>query len=358
MRPENAVATFSGERLRLARFRAALTLRELAGRVGLTHTAISQFENGHNRPTATVLARLALATGVSVEFFAFNRRPVSKGGLDGVHFRSLRSTSRQSRAHAWSWSEIVLDITDVLEGYVRLPKANIPLAPISDHNGPASAASILRSAWGLPDGPIGHLVRHMEVNGIVIARLEVADRGIDAFSHTEGPRPVTILGTDKGDAARSRFDAAHELGHLVCHPEADAGGLQESQAHAFAAELLMPRTYFLQILPRRFDLGAYVHLKQEWGVSIAALLYRAKSLKVISDAAYRRAVMIMNKRYGRNTEPYPLSRPEMPTLLFSACQVAENLGISLRQIATESCVSLEDLNAVIGDPDPRPAVNI
>jgi Zn-dependent peptidase ImmA (M78 family) len=198
----------------------------------------------------------------------------------------------------------------------------------------------------------------MEANGILVARLEVAKRGIDAFSHAQGSRPVVILGSDKGDAARSRFDAAHELGHLVCHPDADPGGEQEQQAHAFAAELLMPRAHLERILPRRFDLGAYARLKQEWGVSIAALLYRARSLEVIGDAAYRRAVVIMNKRYGRRNEPYPLGRPELPALLATACQVAERAGVARERIAIEACLPLGDLDAIVGDPDPRPLVTV
>ena len=361
MRAEDAAAAFSGERLRLARFRAGLTLRELAERVDVTHTAISQYENDRNRPTAAVLARLAMATGVSAGFFTFGGRPISQGGLDGTHFRSLRSTTRQGRAQAWSWSEVVLDVAEVFERYVRLPSPSVPLVPVgvdADENHFVAAARDLRSSWDLPDGPIGHLVRHMEAHGILVARLDVANRGIDAFSHAQGSRPVVILGSDKGDAARSRFDAAHELGHLICHPDADPGGEQEQQAHAFAAELLMPRATFMRLLPHRFDLGAYARLKQEWGVSIAALLYRAKTLEVIGDAAYRRAVMIMNKQYGRRTEPYPLERPELPALLATACQVAERSGVSREQVAFEASLALDDLDAIVGNPDPRPLVMV
>jgi Zn-dependent peptidase ImmA (M78 family) len=144
----------------------------------------------------------------------------------------------------------------------------------------------------------------------------------------------------------------------VCHPDADPGGAQEQQAHAFAAELLMPRVHFARILPRRFDLGAYARLKQEWGVSIAALLYRARRLDVIGEAAYRRAVVIMNKQYGRQNEPYPLGRPELPALLSTACQVAEEAGAPKERIAAEACLSLADLEAIVGNPDPRPLVAV
>ncbi|MBK8210507.1 MAG: ImmA/IrrE family metallo-endopeptidase [Rhodospirillales bacterium] len=40
---------------------------------------------------------------------------------------------------------------------------------------------------------------------------------VSAFSFWEGGHPFIFLGADKQSAARSRFDAAHELGHLILH---------------------------------------------------------------------------------------------------------------------------------------------
>ena len=361
MRIEDAAAAFSGDRLRMARFRAGLTIRELAERVEVSHAAVSQYETGRTRPTPAVLARLALATSVAPGFFAFGRRPISTGGLDGTHFRSLRSTSRQARAQAWAWSELVLDVAHAVERHVRLPSPDIPVSWLGPEAAPAefaAAAVELRGHWGLPEGPVGHLVRHLETHGAVVTRLPIADQGIDAFSHAQGHRPVVVLGSVKGDAARSRFDAAHELGHLICHPDADPGSVQEVQAHAFAAELLMPRAHLLTALPRRFDLGAYARLKHEWGVSIAALLYRARTLEVISEDAYRRAVTLMNRRYGRRTEPFPLDAAERPGLLAAALAVAAGSGVPAERIATQACLPLSDLLTVAGDPDPRPALTL
>ncbi|MEW1982497.1 ImmA/IrrE family metallo-endopeptidase [Citricoccus sp. NPDC079358] len=220
------------------------------------------------------------------------------------------------------------------------------------------AVDQLREQWHLPVGPVGYLVRHMERHGIVVSRLRVADEGIDAYSQNAGTHPVVILGSNKGDAARSRFDAAHELGHLVCHPEADPGSIQETQAHAFAAELLMPARQMRELLPKRFDLGTYAKLKQEWGVSIAALLYRARALNVISGDAYRRAVVTMNSKYGRRHEPFPLDRPDNPVMLSSAVALANQNGASLEQLATQARLSLDDVEAIVGAEDLRPEVHI
>lgn len=345
----------------MARYRAGLNIRELADAVGVSHPAISQYETGRGKPSPTTLAQLAMATGVPMDYLTYGDRPVSLAGMEGTHFRSLRSTSKQSRAGAWVWSEAVLDVVSVLERYVRLPGPDLPLVPTAADASPefiAEAVEHLREHWQLPDGPVGYLVRHMERHGVIVSRLPIADHGIDAYSQNQGAHPVVVLGTNKGDIGRSRFDAAHEIGHLICHPDADPGGLQESQAHAFAAELLMPMRHMVKQLPRRFDLGQYAKLKQEWGVSIAALLYRARTLEVISDAAYRRAVVSMNSDYGRRNEPFPLSRPDEPTMLATAAMIAEKNGMTLERLATEARLSLDDVSAVIGGSDQRPAVQI
>jgi Zn-dependent peptidase ImmA (M78 family) len=59
---------------------------------------------------------------------------------------------------------------------------------------------------------------------------------VDAFSTWVGARPAMVLSSDKADAARSRFDATDELGHLVMHHDVEPGRhIVEQQAHRFAA---------------------------------------------------------------------------------------------------------------------------
>jgi Zn-dependent peptidase ImmA (M78 family)/transcriptional regulator with XRE-family HTH domain len=358
MAPNLDAVQFSGPRLRLARLRAGLTLRELGERTDLTHAAISQFENERSRPSGAVVAKLAIATGVPRRFLFFTQREVSASGQESTHFRSLRSTSKQARGQAWAQSELVLDLAAALDRHVHLPDVNLPALPITadaTRRDIAAAADELRAAWSLEDGPVGHLVRHMESHGILVARLPVADRGIDAFSHYQSDRPVVVLGGSKGDAARSRFDAAHELGHLVGHPDADPGGAHEQQANSFAAELLMPEAMITEELPRRFDLHTYARLKHRWGVSIAALLYRAKTLAVISETSYRRSVITMSQRYGRVQEPFPLDDSEQPALLATAINMAAD---TLESIADEMGLPVDDARTIIGSYRPKPTVQL
>lgn len=293
-------------------------------------------EKGLIRPSPATAASLALALGLPREFFTLDRRGTGEATPAGTHFRSLRSTSARDRNAAWAWSQIVLDVADALQAWVELPDIAIPSHPLESA---ATAADIaravdaVRAAWQLPAGPVGNLVRHLEAHGVIVARARLSTARIDAFSNNQARRPVVVLGTNKADAAHGRFDVAHELGHLVGHPEADPGGGHEQQAHAFAAELLMPADQITAELPRRFDLGGYGRLKHRWGVSIQALLYRARTLNVITDAAYRRALVAIEATHGRTDEPFPLPQPERPVLLAQAFQLASEQGASLDLIA-------------------------
>ncbi|WP_431014433.1 ImmA/IrrE family metallo-endopeptidase, partial [Campylobacter jejuni] len=68
------------------------------------------------------------------------------------------------------------------------------------------------------------VVQALEAHGIIALRLPTeTDAAVDAFSTYSGARPLVFLSPTKDDKARSRFDAAHELGHLVLHPDTEPG---------------------------------------------------------------------------------------------------------------------------------------
>src|SRR6185437_11273369 len=105
---------------------------------------------------------------------------------------------------------------------------------------------------------------------------------VDAFSFWKGERPLIFLNTFKSPE-RSRFDAAHELGHLVLHKHGGPkqGRSAEHEAHLFAASLLMPSEDVLAVIPFVRSLDQIVNWKSRWGVSVAALAYRLHKLNII-----------------------------------------------------------------------------
>lgn len=199
----------------------------------------------------------------------------------------------------------------------RFPVGDIPQIPVSgldaDIEEIEEIAGQVRVAWRLPAGPINNVVDVLEQHGVVVIRLPFGSADVDAFSLPFLDHPVVVLGTDKNDRARSRFDAAHELAHLVLHGDQIWGIKQvEDQAHRFAAALLMPADEILPQLPSTVDWPRLFELKRHWQVSLAALLMRARTLHRINESTYLNAIKALSARGWRRVEPVPLGRPEQP----------------------------------------------
>ncbi len=318
---------FDPWRLQLAREAQGLKKVDLAKTVDVTAAAISQFEHGSARPSPATLKRLALALDIPVTFLA--RRPaiIRDNPTATPFFRSLRSTPQVERTKARARTLLVREVSAVLEREVALPPVLLPSEFYVEEDTPSEEVELraaqARATLGIPAGPIANVVRLAESLGVVVSRLRVEDERVSAFSAWIDGRPVMMLSSDKNDAARSRFDAAHELAHLMLHPEPEAGNARlERQADAFAAALLMPGREIAASLPRRFSVEAFLELKHVWGVSIAALLYHARSLGVMTESAYKRAVVAMSSQFGRRHEPGDLGPAERAIMLRRAAELA------------------------------------
>jgi Zn-dependent peptidase ImmA (M78 family) len=124
-------------------------------------------------------------------------------------------------------------------------------------------------------GPAPDITELLEAHGITVIRFPLGNNDVDPFSLPFADHPVAVLGTDKDDRARSRFDGTPELGHLVIHGDQIWGVKEvETQAHQFAAGFLLPAEQIYDQLPTPADWPALFELKRHWQVSLAALLMR------------------------------------------------------------------------------------
>jgi len=353
---------FDPARLELARKYRGFTKAELAEEIGVSAAAVSQYELGYAKPSPAVVAKLTLSLGFPLQWFS-QGRPVVRVDTAGAHFRSLRTTSQREREHAFAQAEFTWEIAQALERRVRLPVLHLrPTKQPADAADSAieEYAAQVRKAWDLSRGPIPNMVRLLESRGVIVTRLSADTRRVDAFSYSFPTRPVIVLADDKANKARSRFDAAHELGHLLMHSDAEPGNrVLEQQAHTFAAAFLMPAENIATELPTKLDWPTFLRLKQTWGVSIAALLYRAKVLRVISEPTYRRAVTYMSKRNWRNEEPGDLGPAEQPTLMRKALGLLASRNYTLYHLAEATSLPV-DIVALIAalQEDDRPAVEV
>jgi Zn-dependent peptidase ImmA (M78 family)/transcriptional regulator with XRE-family HTH domain len=340
---------FDCERLTLARRLRGLRKNQLADAVGTTPKAIGRYEAGVQRPDELSLKRLAIALGVPVEFFQAGRSPVS---MDGAHFRSLRSTSQIERDQALAYGRIATDIVAALEDLVDFPEVDLPEYPVSPDEiagpGPVEAARLTRKALLERPGPVPHVVRLLETHGVIVLVLPQAAERVDAFSVGVHPRPMVFFNPAKGDYWRNRFDAAHELGHLVMHADAEPGEkVVEDQAHRFAAEFLMPEQDIASELPATADWERLARLKANWGVSMAALLYRARTLGIMTETAYRNAMSAMSSRGWRRHEPGSAKPLEQPTMLTRAIEIVAQTGTDRDGVADRARVPRADLDLLV-----------
>ncbi len=360
VRPPAASTDFDGTRLSVARRLRGLSKATLAREVGVTPTAIAQYEKG-GRPTQAVLASLCLALGLPREFFGAGR-PLALLPASAAHFRSLRSTSATAREQALAYGELCLELVSLIGEYVELPEVVLPDVDVPDDIDDSDilgAVRAVKKSWGVGPGPVPSVVQLLEAHGVIVMRLpEGTDPRVDAFSTYAGDRPLVFLSSNVEDRARGRFEAAHELGHLLLHPDTEPGSkIVESQAHAFAAEFLMPRDEIIDQLPRRIDWPRLHDLKRHWGVSLKALVYRAKTLSIMSDASYRRANQQLSM-WGL-PEPGPLGRAESPTLLGMARDLMIESGIDFDSVLASGRIAAEVTDQVIraaSEDRPRLAI--
>lgn len=356
---QRAAVTFDPAQLVAARELKGYSQVELARAVGAINAAsLSQFEKGHSRPSAATLARLAQALEVPERFLA--RPPYAHTTPPQPFFRSLRSTAVADRRRAQSLTKLVYALVRELEEHVTLPPLCVPDLPSDGVRNIEDIAQQVRAEWGLPSGPVTDVIATLERHGVVTARFRVDASKVDAFSMAYGDRPVVVLGADKGHRDRSRFDAAHELGHLVMHRRTEPGSTAiEREAHQFAAAFLMPADDIAPQLPERPDWARLLELKSTWHVSLGALLMRAKTLGVMSDAAYLQGIKYMSAKGWRKDEPGNLGAPEAPRMLSLAVKTAAENGTTVHEIATRAGLPWQQIKRILGPSiDPRPSVTL
>ncbi|WP_433077729.1 XRE family transcriptional regulator [Dactylosporangium sp. CA-052675] len=310
-----SAATFERERLRVARELAKLSQTQLADKIGISPAAISQFESGAARPSAGTIASFSTTLNVPIGFFAEPITETHEG-----FFRSLRRTAVADRRRARAIAHVARDLAAHAAAAGRFPASDVPRVPVSglgaDRDEIERIAGQVRKAWSMPTGPVGNVVDLLEQHGVVVIRLPLGSADVDAFSLPFVDHPVVVLGADKNDRARSRFDGAHELAHLVLHGEQIWGVKEvENQAHQFAAALLLPADEIEGELPTTVDWPKLFELKRHWQVSLAALLMRARTLERMSKDTYLTAIKAASARGWRRVEPLPLGQPEQPRRL-------------------------------------------
>jgi Zn-dependent peptidase ImmA (M78 family) len=341
---------FRGERLRLARLANALSLAELGVRLGVTRQYVHGLEIGTKNPGSETVAALAFALRVTPAFFA---RPATEDlQPDQCHFRHLKSTPQVARAECAARGTLLEELVHELEQVVALPKVDLPVTEVSDATSIETAAQITREHWKLGLGPVANMCTLLERAGVLVSDFGQLSQRVDAFS-SDRARPLVVRNGEKGSACRWRFDLAHELGHLILHRGTETGDdFTETQADQFAGAFLLPRRPFVIEFPRNplTEMRRLFELKLRWGVSVAAILYRAKELHLIDPAQYKIAQIRLRKSGQSKSELYDdRVEREAPTLLAHAFHTACQLGLmTIAQLQESLCMTKHLVGDLLG----------
>lgn len=238
---------------------------------------------------------------------------------------------------------LAVELSKWIECRFELPEPNVPSLR---GYAPEEAADALRAEWGLGQRPINNMVHLLEAHGVRVLSLPADSSSVDAFSLRDGKTPFVFLTTQKS-GERGRMDAAHELGHLTLHQHMPPAGREaELEADRFASAFLMPRGSVIANAPRTPTLSHLIRLKQNWMVSVAALVHRLHSLQLISDWHYRTLCIELSTQGFRRNEPNGIPR-ETSQVLNKVFATLRTEGIPRVAIARELNIETEELEALV-----------
>lgn len=342
---------FNAKQLTYARKARGLTMKSLAEKAGISRQMISSYESGRTVPTGKNILKLAETLDFPSTFFS---RKFDSLSSDGTFFRSQSAATKRARDMQKMDLIFSNNIYNILKKYIEFPDVCLPDLYVGNCHKITSEfikykANELRKLWGMDNNsPVLDLIRTMEANGFIVVKSNMQNSKIDAVSKWILDRPFVVL-TDNGESAvRRRFNAAHEIGHIVLHSEVEsiydlnASELRiiERQANEFASHFLLPNDAFLDSLVT-INLEGFIQLKKYWLVSIGAMVMKTYNLGILNDNQYTYIQKKLSKNKWKKVEPLDDELEVEQPSIFSEVY---------KMLATSGLFTNVSLNAKIGLP--------
>ncbi len=329
---------FNSKRLTVARQRHSITKAELAKKIGIEPRSVSGFEAGEYEPAEETIEKIARVLRYPKAFFLAD--DIDVPNESGVSFRSMSKMSARQRDAAIAAGSLAFILSEWVDREFNLPSPD--LLDLREEGGPDIAAVSLRQYWGIGERPIKNMVHLLEAKGVRVFSLAENCREVDAYSLWREGRPYIFLNTMKS-AERRRFDAAHELAHLILHKHAAPNGFDaEKEANAFASAFLMPRDSIKAVGRVAPSLGTIIALKRKWTVSVAAMTYRLHELGLLSEWNYRSLYIEIQRRGYRDCEPFG-ARPETSQIWQKVFSALRKDGIGAQELADRLLIPCDEI---------------
>lgn len=291
---------------------------KLAEQTGYSTATLSKLQNSIIPFGEKAAQRIASAVDYPISFFSDSDDPMPPTRL--TYRRTSKTSIREINAVAAEYGILLGTVRKVSKAASIQPKLSWVDAIAPRKSGPLTVGEIdgiaARAREHLsvpPDAPIRNVTRTLERAGIVVAPLHSSGKESNYSATSEGVTcpdyadGIPVLGylnmRNTGD--RLRFTKAHELGHLLLHryrEELDKRQ-KEKEAHQFAGAFLLPENVARIAIDSDSTLSSFASLKAGWGVSIAALIMRAKALGIIDGQRERSLQIQLSVRGWKKHEP-------------------------------------------------------
>lgn len=296
-----------GNRIKSARLLAGLSLRELANALDgiVSHNAISKYEKGEMMPDSKVLIALSKALDVKTDYFL---RPQTVE-ISNIEFRKKSSLTVKKT------NSIKENIKDNIERYIELETflnfENSFVNPIKDvvienSKDVENAVEQLLHQWDLGINALPNIIEILEDKDIKVVEID-ADEKFDGLSGWANNAIPVIVINKNFTVERKRFTALHELGHLLLSINSEDFTHKEIEGfcHQFAGAMLLPQETLFNELGRKrnsISINELIYIKESYGISLQAIMARAKGLGIITNDQYIRFRIWVNSNENHKKE--------------------------------------------------------
>ncbi len=278
------------KRLKNARVLAGLSQDDLVDRMGgiVSKNAISKYEKAAMMADSKVLIALAKALDVKTDYF-FRHFTVE---IKQMEFR------KKSKLSVKKINAIKQKVTDIVERYLEVEqflsiksefKNPIKNRIIQSRENVEEAVNYLLKQWKIGYNALPNVIDLLEDKEIKVIEIDAPDE-FDGFSAwADGKYPIIVI-NEHYTIERKRLTALHELGHLLLNFSEEVSHKEiEKMCFQFAGAMLIPEETFKYEFGEhrmRISVPELIAVKEEYGISIQALMQRAKDLGVINDVAF------------------------------------------------------------------------
>ncbi|MFA6292184.1 MAG: XRE family transcriptional regulator [Victivallales bacterium] len=361
---EIAVAKSIPANLKRIRNIKGLTQEDLAAKAGISRNAYRSIENGDSEPRVSNLKSLADALDIKI-FDLLRTVPA----IPSLRFRSnktMNSREQDKRQQHIGDFACWLREFNFLENELKEKKRFELAKLVGSTQDPAEMAYKVRNTLKIDNEPICDICGLVESAGI---KIFLIDSDLDNFfgfslSEKDGGPAIGVNKSKRINVERKIFTVAHELGHILLHPDSfdskekmeidDA----EKEADTFASHLLMPQKCFNHELEKNKGLHwvkLVLHIKRIFKVSYKTVLIRLREEGLVDNSIWQKFALECKKlgfSLKDHYEPESLSQddfhPEPVEPLSSYDFVESRLNLLVRKAFEKEAITMGKAAEILG----------